>query len=120
MADEDALDRGALSQLLELVGGETTDLADLIETFLEESLVLMEELRTAVETSRREAVRRASHSLKSNARDLGALRLSLCCAGLERDPDGMPDATGRRLAEIEAEYATARGALEGLLRAYRG
>ena len=78
-----AIDKRALAKLLELVGGEDADLVELVESFLEEGPSVMEDLQASAAASDRTATRRAAHSLKSNARDMGATELAEICARLE-------------------------------------
>lgn len=118
--EESVLDQAALAQLLDVIGGKTSDLAELIESFLDESPGLMEQLREGIRASKTDLVRRASHTLKSSARDFGALDLSMVCATLEHDSNSgrLTNAAGL-VAEIETRYAIARMALEDLLKTYR-
>ncbi|MBZ9881369.1 Hpt domain-containing protein [Mesorhizobium sp. CA10] len=78
-----AIDRGALDKLRELVGGENADLLELVESFLEEGPSIMQDMWSSGRASDLAAVRRAAHSLKSNARDMGAAELSQICARVE-------------------------------------
>lgn len=78
-----AIDSGALDKLRELVGGEETDLLELVESFLEEGPSIMQDMWSSCHASDHSAVRRAAHSLKSNARDMGAADLSQICAQVE-------------------------------------
>ncbi|RWM25600.1 Hpt domain-containing protein [Mesorhizobium sp.] len=92
-----AIDKGALDKLRELVGGEEADLLELVESFLEEGPSIMQDMWLSCQASDQAAVRRAAHSLKSNARDMGATDLSQICAGVEaRCASGEPAS----LAEI--------------------
>jgi HPt (histidine-containing phosphotransfer) domain-containing protein len=79
-----AIEREALAKLRELVGGEEADLVELVESFLEEGPSIMQDLQASVAASDLAATRRAAHSLKSNARDMGAIDLAEICARLER------------------------------------
>lgn len=78
-----AIDRGALDKLRELVGGEEADLVELVESFLEEGPSIMQDMWSSARASDLAASRRAAHSLKSNARDMGAAELSQLCARVE-------------------------------------
>ncbi|RWA66205.1 Hpt domain-containing protein [Mesorhizobium sp.] len=78
-----AIDRGALDKLRELVGGEEADLVELVESFLEEGPSIMQDMWSSARGSDLAASRRAAHSLKSNARDMGAAELSQICARVE-------------------------------------
>lgn len=78
-----AIDRRALDKLREIVGGAETDLVELIDTFLEEAPGILAALVAAQGAGDVTAARRAAHSLKSNARDMGAVDLAEICARLE-------------------------------------
>ena len=99
------IDMPALSKLLDLIGDDPADLSELIECYAEEAPALVEQLRGSVEASDIETMRRASHTLKSSARDLGALRLSSLCEALEhrcRNGD-VADVSGAVIAIGSAE-----------------
>jgi HPt (histidine-containing phosphotransfer) domain-containing protein len=86
-----AIDRRALDKLRELVGGEESDLVELVNSFLEEGPSIMEALAESGPASGLHATRRAAHSMKSNARDMGATELAAICAGIEaRCSNGEP------------------------------
>ena len=86
-----AIDRGALDKLRELVGGEEADLVELVGSFLEEGPSIMQDMWSSGRASDLAAVRRAAHSLKSNARDMGAAELSQICGRVEaRSASGEP------------------------------
>lgn len=77
------IDRQALHKLLEIVGGEQADLIELIDAFLEEAPGIVAALAAAQRSADLTGARRAAHSLKSNARDMGAGELAEICARLE-------------------------------------
>jgi signal transduction histidine kinase/CheY-like chemotaxis protein len=81
-ADGD-FDPSAIDKLLDLVGGSKTDLADLVRSFLAETPSLLVNLRGALETGDVELLRRSAHTLKSSARDFGAMHLSHLSGRLE-------------------------------------
>lgn len=78
-----AIDRRALDKLRELVGGEEPDVVELVSSFLDEGPSIMEPLAKYGPTSDLPTTRRAAHSMKSNARDMGATELADICAGIE-------------------------------------
>ena len=93
--------------------------AELVDTFLDEAPQMLAELRAALSCPSSpsgpsaDAFRRAAHSLKSNGQTFGALPLAELARALELG--GLPaDATP--LAALEAEYARAAAALQGLAR----
>jgi HPt (histidine-containing phosphotransfer) domain-containing protein len=82
-ADGRVLDRQALVNLLEILGGEFNYLAEVIGTFLEDTPKLLREQDLAVTDGDSETVRRVAHSLKSNSADFGARELNKLCLQLE-------------------------------------
>lgn len=108
------LDRDAIRKLLDIIGGDRADLADLIASFLDEAPQIFDGMVAAGDAGDAASVRRGAHSLKSNARDFGATELSLRCASLEADLDGQQSFEGLsgRVAEILALWPPVRAALE--------
>jgi HPt (histidine-containing phosphotransfer) domain-containing protein len=87
MMTQDALDK-----LLDLIGGDPDSLAELIESFLEESPLLVDQMRRAAASGDRAALGRAAHTLKSSARDFGAMDLAALCEDMEKSCRvGLPD-----------------------------
>ena len=102
-----AIDRLALDKLREIVGGNEADLVELIDSFLEEAPEIVEVLAVSQRSSDLSATRRAAHSLKSNARDMGARELADICARLEAqcvagELPGPSDVDAARVAFVEA------------------
>jgi histidine phosphotransfer protein HptB len=108
------LDRDAIRSLLDIVGGDHADLVDLIASFLEEAPQIFDSMVAAGNAGDVVTVRRAAHTLKSNARDFGAAELSLRCASLETDLAGRQafDELSGRVAEILMLWPPVRAALE--------
>lgn len=108
------LDRAAIRSLQEVVGGDRADLIELVTSFLEEAPQILDGMRIASHSGDAATVRRAAHTLKSNAKDFGASELSLKCASLEADLGGQQslEGLGERVAEILALWAPVKAALE--------
>lgn len=77
------IDRNTLNKLLEIVGGNQDDVIEIVSSFLEEGPTLVDALQKSAVTSDLEVLRRSAHSLKSNAKDMGALDLAATCARIE-------------------------------------
>lgn len=77
------IDRRTLDKLLEIVGGNQDDLVEIISSFLEEGPTLVDVLQKSAISGDLATVRRSAHSLKSNARDMGAIELATTCARIE-------------------------------------
>jgi len=102
-----ALEMGALNQLLQLVDGQQALLVQLIDSFLDSTPSLLKTMHEGLGSSDVEPLRRAAHTLKSSARDFGAVKLSELCRQLESDCkagrlDGAPPLERQILAEYEA------------------
>jgi HPt (histidine-containing phosphotransfer) domain-containing protein len=82
MPDE-TLDRAALDELLETVGGDREFLVELIETYLGDSPGLLTDLSAGIAAGDAAAVRRAAHTLKSTSATFGATGLATTCREIE-------------------------------------
>jgi signal transduction histidine kinase/CheY-like chemotaxis protein len=102
--DETALDRTALDELQEDLGG-TAPLHDVIATFLEKTPAVLAVLRAAAARADAGAIRKAAHLIKGTSAMLGARTLARQCAELEGlcQPGIVPDAVDRVRA-IEESY----------------
>ena len=78
-----SIDRDALKKLLDIVGGDPEDLAEFIEDFLEIAPDLVGDMKAGQSAGDWDKVRIAAHTLKSNAKDLGAPKLSELSKALE-------------------------------------
>lgn len=101
--------REALEKLLELIGGDPGSLAELIESFLDESPILVEQMQSAANVGDQISLGRAAHTLKSSARDFGANQLSVFCEALEKScKAGMPEQAAVLVNAIAAECTLAQ------------
>jgi signal transduction histidine kinase/CheY-like chemotaxis protein/HPt (histidine-containing phosphotransfer) domain-containing protein len=106
-ADGAVLDPAALSQLRE-TAGEASVMRELIDAFLQNAPSLMGELTS----DEAEDVRRAAHTLKSNARTFGAIELADVCQKLEeRARAGELHGAAELAQQIEEHYERAAAAL---------
>jgi HPt (histidine-containing phosphotransfer) domain-containing protein len=111
----DVIDRDALASLFETTGNDPAFLAELIDTYLADSVALLESMRQAVSDARADELRRAAHSLKSNSATFGAHALSELCRDLEyRAKDGVLDGAAERITAIEDAYASVARGLRAL------
>ena len=67
----------------DICGGDEEIIADLLETYCESTRDLMNEMEWALETGKREELRRAAHSMKSSCRIFGAEWLARNCETIE-------------------------------------
>jgi HPt (histidine-containing phosphotransfer) domain-containing protein len=109
------IDRAALRRLLDLIGGDPDDLDELLADFRETAPQLASQINAAAEIGDLETLRIAAHTLKSNARDFGATRLSSFCETLDRDCRNGAVSDPRAVADaIRSEEALVRQALSGI------
>lgn len=109
---DDVIDRSALRRLLKLIGGDPEDLGDLLRDYQDQAPELASRIGAAARSNDLEALRIAAHTLKSNARDFGAMRLSAICEELEQEcrSGAIADPVSKADA-IASEEAAARQAL---------
>ncbi len=111
--DDLVIDRAVYGELRDTIGAEFV--AQLVDTFLEEGLDLLAELRGARVDGNAERFRRAAHSLKSNGNTFGALKLAGLARELElKGLDAEPSRDAAALAALEAEFARAAAELKTL------
>lgn len=114
------VDRAALDQLLDVVGGDPASLCELLDSFATEGPLLLRQLELGCAEGGTEALRRASHTLKSTARDFGATELSRLCAELEQQcRNGELCEPAAQVGAISAELAAVLAAL-AQIRAHGG
>jgi HPt (histidine-containing phosphotransfer) domain-containing protein len=99
------IDHAALRRLLDILGNDPDELADLMSDYLVDAPDLVRRMLEAAEQGDREAFRIAAHTLKSNARDFGAARLSELCFAAEAAVSA--PATSADLAALAGEIARA-------------
>jgi HPt (histidine-containing phosphotransfer) domain-containing protein len=106
------LDPDALEQL-GTRAGDRAFVVELIDTFVRDAPALLEALRGALEDAEPQRLRRAAHTLRSNARVFGATRLAELCGVLEAMAKaGTLAGAGNFLTKVEGEYARVERALQ--------
>ena len=109
------VDEIALSELKKIMGDE---FSTLVETFETDSALRIESITEAVRGGEPEDIRRAAHSFKGSAGNMGATTLTdLCRMMEERGHQGTADGCAELLAQIVEEYACVRVALHALANA---
>jgi GAF domain-containing protein/CheY-like chemotaxis protein/HPt (histidine-containing phosphotransfer) domain-containing protein len=102
-AEPPAIDGAAYERLVTTMGAEFV--AELTDTFVEDSRELVATLRAALAAGDRDAFRRAAHSLKSNGETLGAMRLAAQARELEAlARSGSLDGAGEGLEPLAREH----------------
>lgn len=113
MGDQSVIDRKVLENLLEAVGGDGEFLAELLETYFEDTPQQFSAMHAALAAANSEDFRRAAHSVKSNSANFGAMVLSDKAKQLEDlGKAGDLDQAAASLEEAETEYQKVRSALE--------
>jgi HPt (histidine-containing phosphotransfer) domain-containing protein len=72
-----------LQAAVDRIGGDRQLLRELAEIFLEDSAVLLDDLKTALAGGNREQVERCAHSLRGIAANLGGTRVEAAAAAIE-------------------------------------
>nr|WP_276562389.1 Hpt domain-containing protein [Hoeflea prorocentri] len=101
--------------MLDVIGGDRDDFEELLEEFEESTPQTLQKMTEAAQSADLDALRIASHSLKSNGRDFGAAALAAACEALEQAcREGSVDDPQARVTEISEELQRARAALAGV------
>lgn len=116
MSELPVLDFEAIESLRSLSAeGDDSFLKEIVAIFVGDTPGRLLEMRTAFAAGDQTTFSRAAHSLKGSASNLGAVRLRAVAEELERlSREGPLDGLDRHLPRVEAEFATAKAALEQL------
>ncbi len=109
------LDMAALKRLLDVIGGDPEDFEELRTEYVETAPEIITTMKEAAAAGDIDGLRVATHSLKGNARDFGAIALGEFCMALEAEckANDVLDPVAS-VAEIETAEAEARTALTSL------
>jgi histidine phosphotransfer protein HptB len=80
-----SLDLKALQRMYEMIGNDAEVMAELLQSFLEETPLLISQMQTAQKDKNQLALGRAAHTLKSTAYDFGAEDVANLNQALEAD-----------------------------------
>ena len=109
MADT-TIDRGIYDELTATAGAEFV--VELVDTFLAEAPLMLDDLRSALAAGDQDRFRRAAHSLTSNGNTFGASTLGGIARALELGGLGpVLEAKGEPLEALAREYARVAHAL---------
>lgn len=108
-----AIDQDAFDRLVDITGGDLAFVDELIETYLSDADLQIDDLRAAVVAGDDAAAMRPAHTLKSSSMNVGALALAEQCRSLEADAraGSVPDLGAR----VEACAATLEAVRTDLL-----
>jgi HPt (histidine-containing phosphotransfer) domain-containing protein len=76
-------------------------LDEVIETYLEDSPLIIAEMRASLADTRWETLQRAAHTLKSSSGIFGAVEMIELCRNLEHEAGGSP--VGKTVEQLEAD-----------------
>ncbi|MDQ3552876.1 MAG: response regulator [Chloroflexota bacterium] len=111
--NDGVLGEAALDNLRRTVGGKREHFVEIIDSFLADGPVLLGDMHRAVQSGDAALLRRASHTLKSNAAEFGARELTAVAAGLEAGArDGRIDEAAAQVERAGLLYDAVRQALE--------
>ena len=109
------IDISALTKLKDMIGGDIEDLEELVDDFVASVPEQVAKMQAEVANQDWAALRIASHSCKSNGRDLGATALTALCAELELQcKNGVPVDPDAQVTAIGAAAQEAADALKAL------
>ncbi|MEO8566641.1 MAG: Hpt domain-containing protein [Betaproteobacteria bacterium] len=107
------IDRATLEALKQTTGAEFV--LELVDTFLQEAPVMLEDLRRALAAQDADKFRRTAHSLKSNSNTFGALTLGAMARELElTSASKVSEGGAEPLNALAQEYSRVAAALTAL------
>jgi HPt (histidine-containing phosphotransfer) domain-containing protein len=114
---ESALDRQALDELRDSIGGDAEFLAELVDEFVADAPRQIASLRAAAADDDAVVARRAAHTLKGTSRTFGAEALAALCQEAETAAGrGDLAVVGATVDSVEAEWARVRAELLAVAR----
>ncbi len=117
VSDVIELEQQIREALIALIGADDADICqELIETYLQGSVALTNNLRAAVTEHSPDKLEQSAHSLKSSSASLGAKKLAELCKQLETQGRAKDmTAVDERVSCTLAEFAQVRSALEKII-----
>lgn len=110
---EKSIDLSVFAALKETMGADF--MGELVDTYLEDSLTLIQQMHQALTDQDADSFRRAAHSFKSNSASFGAMQLSSLARELESlGKENRLDQAGEILPRLEIEYTQVSAELEAL------
>ena len=109
---EPTIHRPTFEELKDTAGADFV--VELVDTFLVEGPVMLDELRRALAAKEADKFRRTAHSLKSNGNTFGALSLGAMARELELSGMDPAKASDAKLDALAAEYSKVAAALTEL------
>ena len=112
--EQPILDHQVLNSLRRLAGAKAkTFLAEIISQYLEDSPQKLQEIQQAIDNNDTQALRQASHSLRSSSANLGAVTIADLCKQLENlARSGTTQGASATMEQLAKEYPQVKFALE--------
>jgi HPt (histidine-containing phosphotransfer) domain-containing protein len=109
-----AIDPAALGAFASELGGTAAEVvAEIVETYLQDTPELIRQMRDAVRAGDASALDRAAHTLKSSSATVGAVPLAARCRAIEEQArGGRVSDMGEAVLGVEAEFERVRQELE--------
>ena len=115
---KEAIDDKAFEELVASVGGDAEFVGELVDTYLADAPNLLAQMHDTLAAGDADSFRRAAHTLKSSSASIAALELSGMAKELEMmGRAGTLEGAAAGIAQVEAEYARVKAALERKRRA---
>ena len=112
MTVNETIDRRAIDEMLENTGGDPEFVVEIIEDYLADVEIRLDELSAALDAGDSAAAKRAAHTIKGSSRSFGATRLSSLAAELEQlSLQSAFDSVSEQLPDLRAEIARVGDAL---------
>jgi HPt (histidine-containing phosphotransfer) domain-containing protein len=120
MMGDEIINRAAIEDLLESVGGDLDFLEELLEDYLDDSPHQLAEMQQALGEGDAGRFQRAAHSLKSNSANFGAHNLAESCRVLEEmGKSASLGEAGDQLDRAVMEYEEVKQVLKDVVNGYR-
>jgi HPt (histidine-containing phosphotransfer) domain-containing protein len=108
----DPIDEAAFAQTIEMVGGDRTFLAELVETYRIDGAERIAEMRSSLAAGSASELQRAAHTVKGSSATLGAVHLADLCREVElRARDGDLEGLAPSIEAIAIEFESVADAL---------
>lgn len=90
--------------------------ANLLQTYIDDSKIRVEELKQAVSVGDADSIRRTAHSLKGSSSNLGVTQMTSLCLNVEhKGKDEQLAGLEKEVELIEAEYNTVADIMRSML-----
>ncbi|MGK7920685.1 MAG: response regulator, partial [Trichodesmium sp.] len=117
---EIVIERAVLDELMEMAGGDSEMVVEIINCYLEDTPTLLDKISQAIKEQDSGLLRYAAHTMKSSSASVGAINLSQLCKDLEYiGRDGTTEGADVIFSQAKAEYERAEAALQAEIHSYQ-